>query len=102
MHFLPIVERELRVASRRSMTYFSRLLAALVALAFAGYLLWIFSRIPTFGGTGRQIFTILVQLTFVYCLFAGTRGTADSLSREKREETIGLLFLTRLHGYDIV
>ena len=30
------------------------------------------------------------------------RNTADSLSAEKREGTLGLLFLTDLRGYDVV
>src|SRR6185503_19644596 len=38
MTFLPIVDRELRVAARRKGTYWSRLLAALLALLiFAGF-----------------------------------------------------------------
>src|SRR5207247_6617314 len=39
---------------------------------------------------------------FVCCLFIGARLTADSLSAEKREGTLGLLFLTDLKGYDVV
>src|SRR5581483_9708968 len=35
-------------------------------------------------------------------LVAGRRFTADCLSEEKREGTLGLLFLTDLKGYDIV
>ena len=41
-------------------------------------------------------------LCFTYCLFAGVRFTADALSRERREGTLGLLFLTDLRGYDVV
>ncbi len=36
------------------------------------------------------------------CLVAGVFLTADSLSEEKREGTLGLLFLTELHGHDVV
>jgi ABC-type Na+ efflux pump permease subunit len=101
MHTLPIVERELRVASRRPRTYFGRLSAAGVAVVFTAYLYWMFSH---FGGqaAGRQMFTMLVQLAFIYCLFSGVGNTADCLSREKREGTMGFLFLTQLRGYDIV
>ena len=102
MHFLPIADRELRVAARRPRTYRSRLMAALAALGAAGYFFWMFSHAPTLTGTGRQIFTMLVQFAFVYCLFAGVGGTADCLSSEKREGTMELLFLTHLKGYDIV
>jgi ABC-type Na+ efflux pump permease subunit len=38
----------------------------------------------------------------LYALLSGTRATADCLSEEKREGTLGLLFLTDLKGYDIV
>ena len=38
----------------------------------------------------------------VYCLAYGRRSTADCLSVEKREGTLGLLFLTDLKGHDVV
>ena len=41
-------------------------------------------------------------MVYLYCLFAGVFRTADCLSEEKREGTLGLLFLTDLKGYDIV
>ena len=37
-----------------------------------------------------------------YCLLSGVWFTADCLSAEKREGTLGLLFLTDLKGYDVV
>ena len=37
-----------------------------------------------------------------YCLAYGRRSTADCLSQEKREGTLGLLFLTDLKGHDVV
>jgi hypothetical protein len=38
----------------------------------------------------------------IYALFSGIRNTADNISSEKREGTLGLLFLTDLKGYDVV
>ena len=38
----------------------------------------------------------------MYCLLSGVWFTADCLSEEKREGTLGLLFLTDLKGYDVV
>ena len=38
----------------------------------------------------------------LYCLLSGVWFTADCLSEEKREGTLGLLFLTDLKGYDVV
>jgi len=51
---------------------------------------------------GRYIFMGLSGLALLYCLAAGRRWTADCLSEEKREGTLGLLFLTDLKGYDVV
>src|SRR5207244_6229372 len=51
---------------------------------------------------GRYLFRALFGFAFVYCLFIGARLTADCLSEEKRDGTLGLLFLTDLKGYDVV
>ena len=48
---------------------------------------------------------MFIGLTIVaglFCLLAGARATADCLSEEKRDGTLGLLFLTDLRGYDVV
>lgn len=102
MKALPIVERELRVGSRRSRTYLSRWIAALAAGIFGGWLGWVFSRFGITGVGGTQVFQQVAQAVFVFCLFSGMGSTADCLSEEKREGTLGLLFLTNLKGYDIV
>jgi ABC-type transport system involved in multi-copper enzyme maturation permease subunit len=102
LNFQPIVERELRVAARRRSTYWTRGLAALLASGFA---IWILGITISAGGPvrgGRMIFTGLSACALVACLFAGVFLTADSLSYEKREGTLGLLFLTDLRGSDIV
>jgi len=54
------------------------------------------------GGVGNPLFTLLTGYAFVLCLLAGVFLTADCLSVEKREGTLGLLFLTDLRGYDVV
>ncbi len=41
-------------------------------------------------------------VAFGFCIFAGAYLTADCLSEEKRDGTLGLLFLTDLKGYDVV
>lgn len=48
------------------------------------------------------IFYMLTGALTLYALTAGVRSTADCLSEEKREGTLGLLFLTDLRGYDVV
>ena len=50
----------------------------------------------------RAIFAVLTGTAVLYALIAGVRDTADCLSSEKREGTLGLLFLTDLKGYDVV
>jgi ABC-type multidrug transport system permease subunit len=101
MTFLPIVERELRVAARRRGTYGMRMkIAGGATLAFAAC--FEASQIaPTFQ-FGKSLFVGLSGLCLLYCLGAGRLMTADCLSREKREGTLGLLFLTDLKGFDVV
>ena len=51
---------------------------------------------------GPMLFTSLSVLGLAYALLVGARSTADSISREKRDGTLGLLFLTNLRGIDVV
>src|SRR5437588_6040880 len=53
-------------------------------------------------GIAQSIFLGLSVLALIYCLAAGRRSTADCLSQEKRDGTLGLLFLTDLKGYDVI
>src|SRR5712664_1581769 len=101
MTFLPIVERELLVASRRHATYSTRLVVALVAIVIGIFLYIANLRTPKHL-LAHYIFQGLSVLALFYCLAAGRRSTADCLSEEKREGTLGLLFLTELKGYDVV
>lgn len=102
MSFLPIVERELRVAARRPATNRARWLAAgimiLTWLSLAGF------RQPwlTPPQLGQQLFAVMAFLTMGFSLFAGVFVAADCLSEEQREGTLGLLFLTDLRGADVV
>jgi ABC-type transport system involved in multi-copper enzyme maturation permease subunit len=101
MTFLPIVGRELRVASRQRNTYWIRTGAALGGIAIGAWIMLM----PFFHDNrtlGPALFVSLSILTFAYSLLIGVLRTADCLSEEKREGTLGLLFLTDLKGYDIV
>ena len=103
MTFLPIVDRELRVAARRRTTYLTRIVAAaLVILIFGGLQLTQAFRLGTFFTTGQTQFFVLKWLGFLFACSAGVFLTSDALSEEKREGTLGLLFLTDLRGYDVV
>jgi ABC-type transport system involved in cytochrome c biogenesis permease component len=101
MTFLPIVARELRVAARRHSTYSMRLVVALVAILI-GFFFYAANRQTPPRLLAHDIFEGLSIIALLYCLAAGRRSTADCLSSEKREGTLGLLFLTELKGYDVV
>src|SRR6266404_6036589 len=101
MTFLPIVERELRVAARRRGTYWNRALAALSAILVFSGTLWFEGRVAP-KELGKDVFHVLSGLFLFSSMMAGIRYTADSLSEEKREGTLGLLFLTDLRGHDVV
>src|SRR5688572_27689924 len=45
---------------------------------------------------------VLSWLALAYAMVAGIHATADCVSEEKREGTLGLLFLTDLKGYDVI
>src|SRR5678816_2793532 len=102
MTFLPIVERELRVAARRTHSYRTRTLVAFITCVIVSGILITAGQFPTPMKMGQSLFKLLSSLAFVYCLLEGARNTADCLSEEKREGTLGLLFLTDLKGYDVV
>jgi ABC-type transport system involved in multi-copper enzyme maturation permease subunit len=103
MTVLPVVGRELRVAARRQRLYWARFSAAGSAMVLV---LWIWIMFDSGAGSSavraRQIFGSLSVMAFVYAILAGIALTADAISEEKREGTLGLLFLTDLKGYDIV
>src|SRR5437667_2205631 len=101
MTFLPIVTRELRVASRRRATYWVRSGSAL-ALIVVGVWFFLMMRHAPAHEVALVLFRILAGASLLYCLLIGVRATADCLSEEKREGTLGLLFLTNLKGYDVV
>jgi ABC-type Na+ efflux pump permease subunit len=101
MTFLPIVARELRVASRRRATYWSRSVTALLGIVIGIIIFMQFHEEPPLA-LGQSLFVVISVLAFLYCLVVGVRSTADCLSEERREGTLGLLFLTDLKGYDVV
>lgn len=102
MTLLPIVERELRVAARRPANFWLRLLVASGVIVVATWIFLVAEEFKTQRDMGNAIFYTLTGGLLVYCLLAGMRATADCLSEEKREGTLGLLFLTDLRGFDVV
>jgi ABC-type transport system involved in multi-copper enzyme maturation permease subunit len=101
MTFLPVVERELRVAARQRSAYWTRVGGAAAGLLLCAWIMLI----PAFRSPQRLgivLFHTVAVVTFFYSMLAGLLRTSDCLSEEKREGTLGLLFLTDLKGYDIV
>src|SRR5678815_3351194 len=100
MTFLPVVERELRVAARQRNAYWTRLGGAAAGLLLCAWIMLI----PSFRSPQRLgivLFHTVAVVTFFYSVLAGLLRTSDCLSEEKREGTLGLLFLTDLKGYDL-
>ncbi|HEY1172213.1 MAG TPA: hypothetical protein VGH19_12640 [Verrucomicrobiae bacterium] len=102
MTFLPMVERELRVLARKPATYRWRWLIGGLAFGMALFLITIMGLVGQPRGWGEALFWVLTVYAAIVCLLAGMFGTADIISEEKRDGTLGLLFLTDLKGYDVV
>ncbi|MDA7511513.1 ABC transporter permease, partial [Verrucomicrobia bacterium] len=63
----------------------------------------VFTELGSFDSTrmGSNLLILISTISFVYSLFAGVFYTSDCLSAERRNGTMGLLFLTRLKSYDV-
>jgi ABC-type transport system involved in multi-copper enzyme maturation permease subunit len=101
MTFLPIVERELRVRTRRPTTYWTRVAVAAVA-AMAGLQEIVLSAGSIGPNSLGQITFVAVSWVAFMVVCGSACVTADTISRERREGTLGLLLLTRLKAYDVV
>ncbi|HAB15228.1 MAG TPA: ABC transporter permease [Verrucomicrobiota bacterium] len=96
----PVLQRELREQARQPGTYWLRVIAAGVVIL----LFWLAWEREANGGqlNGRGYFMGLHRLLFLGIWLVAPVLTADCLSREKREGTLGLLFLTPLRPVDVV
>ena len=101
MTFLPIVERELRSHARRSAAHWSRWAVALVASLLSAQVLFSYSGFNDLVSGGARAYELLLGIGFAVACSAALL-TADSLSAERREGTLGFLFLTDLKGHDVV
>ena len=99
MTLVPIIERELRASARHAFTYYLRAAGVTVALVVS---LW-FGLMHGFGSTmGGRLFRSLHSTLFCAIWVLVPIMTADCISRERREGTLGLLFMTPLTGADVV
>ena len=99
MNALPVIERELRAEARHAFTYWLRVLGAAALLAVAAVDA-LERGLPLHQG--RELFQVLSNALFAAIWIFVPLVTADCVSRERREGTLGLLFLTPLRAGDIV
>ena len=100
--FFPVVQRELLVAAKSR-----RMFRLRMAVAIASSALGLITVVGWSTGSGNRpggegLFGFLSAIFWLICIGSGIFLTADCLSREKREGTLGLLFLTDLKGRDII
>ena len=102
MIILPLIERELRARARSRALYWTRFAVALGGLLFCLPMAQLYGGMP-FGpkAVGHSVFTGIVLAAFMLSCCAGF-VTVDSISRERREGTLGLLYLTRVKALDVL
>src|SRR6516225_9155971 len=100
MTFLPILERELRARSRNRATYWSRFVVALLGvLVCLPQLLG--GGLGTPASLGRYVFNGILTTAFLLSCCACFL-TANAIDAERRDGTLGLLFLTRVRALDVL
>ena len=99
MNALPVIVRELRAEARNPATHSVRLAGAAILLGLLAFL-WLTTRNgPNLGDLlfGRLHLALNLAIWLLVPWLA-----SDCISRERRENTLGLLFLTPLSPFDIV
>lgn len=99
MYPLPLVLRELYVASRRPSTFRLRMAFGAGGMGLA---VWSFFVWGSAHGNGRGIYAVLFSIAAVFALGAAILAAGDAVSRERREGTLGFLFLTDLQPADVI
>lgn len=102
MNLLPIVERELRVNARKPSTYVGRTMMGAVCTVVGLGTSFAIGSGAFSNRMGMAVFSSIAGMMAMFSMFAGAGSTSDCISSEKREGTLGLLFLTHLRPYDIV
>jgi hypothetical protein len=101
MMVLPLLGRELRSRARSRGTYWTRSAIALVGVFIAFTALVASGPFGTSSTLGRNVFDGVVGAAFLLSCSACLL-TADVISAERREGTLGLLFLTRVRSFDVL
>jgi len=99
--FLPVAQRELIAAAHRRSTYRMRWLGALAGAGVAScFFLWVGGRNPRELGAG--LVAVLGGGALIFAGLAGLFLTSDAIASERRNGTLGLLFLTPLQPLDVL
>lgn len=103
-----VLQRELVVQARQTRTYWLRFIAGAALAATLGGQLFTLGDLARALGlwrgapTGSELFAGLHTVISVVLLFTAPLIAADSIARERREGTLGLLALTPLQPFEIV
>ncbi|HEX7860543.1 MAG TPA: ABC transporter permease subunit [Verrucomicrobiae bacterium] len=97
MELTPLLSRELSVATRRTIT-------PRLKLAFGGgsMAVAVWGLLVTTGVAGLTLLIWLVGIASVFAMFTAIFVASDSICRERREGTLGFLFLTDLKPGDVI
>ena len=101
MRMFPVIMRELQVQARQPATHRMRWLGAATVIGIWILLMAVGERTSPVE-RAKLIFVVISIVCLGFVMLAGVFQTADCLSEERREGTLGLLFLTDLKGYDVV
>ncbi|HEY5912502.1 MAG TPA: ABC transporter permease subunit [Verrucomicrobiae bacterium] len=97
----PVIDRELRLRARSRTTYWLRMATALIGLLFCFQQLLVTAVMRSPAALGRNVFNGIVAAAFLVGASACVL-TADSISAERRDGTLGLLFLTGVNGREVI
>lgn len=100
MNAFPLVARALASSARSGAATSLRFLAGGGSMALV--ILTLLATDGDGGASGRWLFNALSWGAMAGLGLLAVFNTADAISRERREETLGLLFLTDLTGADVV
>ena len=101
MTFLPLIERELRVLARSPSSYWTRSAVAFAAIVICVPMLLSSGPFYSPSTIGKGVFDGVVTSAFLFTCSA-VLLTAGSVANERRQGTLGLLFLTSVRSFDIV
>jgi ABC-type transport system involved in cytochrome c biogenesis permease component len=100
MNLSPVILRELRSEARHPLNHWLRLAGAAAAIVVLAIIAG--GDLSDTGKLGARLFIRFHAITLVGIWLIAPLATADCLSRERRDGTLGLLFLTPLRAIEIV